>query len=152
MFEAIPEALHERFFFGDENAISNMPAYGVYYAHALMRSGAEKRADAVLLQVQEYVSYFRQQGFASAILDYMDAQVFAIRDQREEALAALRMTTGRNFYWPLWQDPIFETLRDDPGFQEVLGPDNQHSEQQLSLIREHHKFPPPWSPDYQPTD
>ena len=45
-----------------------------------------------------------------------------------------------------------QNIRDDPRFQEILALDAAHRAEQLELLRERHRIPPPWSPDYFPSE
>lgn len=148
-WDAIPDEIRDFIMFNHEDVISNMPTFSVFYAWTLMQIGAEQRAEEVLQRTEELVSFFRQEGFEVAALDLMEAHINVIRGRRDEAIAALRKTSGRLYRWPLDWDPVLDILRDDPEFQEILALDDRQKAEQLELLREHHKDAPPWSPDYQ---
>lgn len=99
--------------------------------------------------IEEPISYFRQQDIATACLDLMDAQISMLRGNRAEALVSLRKTAGKLYRWPLDSDPVFESLRDNPEFLEILRIDSRDRNEQLELLRKLHEIPPTWSPDNQ---
>jgi TolB-like protein/tetratricopeptide (TPR) repeat protein len=152
LFASIPHPYSDAIFFSDEELLSGNPGAGIYYAFALMQSGEERRAEDLLLRIEEFNTFFRQQGFATPIIDYTDAQIHAIRGAREKALEALKRSQGRMYRWPVQIDPIFDELRDDPEFQAIFADLERHKAEELQLLREHHREPPPWSPDYPATE
>jgi len=151
-YDAIPDPYIDAILFDHEAILSGSPPSGVYLAFALMRDGNEQRANELLLRVEEFISFFRQQGYATPVLDFTDAQIHAIRGDRDKALEVLRRTEGRVYRWPVHIDPTFDALRDDPEFREIFAAAEEHKSEQLKQLREHHKNPPPWSPDYQVTE
>jgi len=148
-WDAIPDVVRDAIFLQHDDVLSNLPVFGTLYAAAMKLAGDEQGAESYLLRVEDLVSTFRQQGYSTGVLDLIDAQVHAIRGDRDTAIASLRKTVGRLYRWPLDRDPIFDDVRDDPRFQEILALDADHKAEQLRLLREHHRNPPPWSPDYQ---
>lgn len=61
----------------------------------------------------------------------------------------MRRTEGRIYRWLVHIEPMFAEWRNDPDFQSIFKDLKRHKAEQLKLLREHHKIPPPWSPDYE---
>ncbi len=129
---------------------AGVPIPATDYAGLLIQIGDQQGAETVLRRVEEFVSFFRQQGYSTAVLDWMDARVHLIRGEREPALESLAKTAGRQQHWyPLECGWMLQSLSDDTEFQRIVSLNDEHKAEQLELLREHHKNPRPWSPDYQ---
>jgi hypothetical protein len=90
---------------------------------ALQAAGQNERATLLLDRCEETIRGFPRLGVKG--YGVSDAQIFALRGQRREALAALRAAEQagwRGPYWRWWlsRDPALASIRSDPGFKAVF--------------------------------
>ena len=69
-----------------------------------------------------------------------DVKIYAIRGDKQKALSALRQAIDegwRSMWWYiLKQDPILESLHDEPEFQAMVGEIEADMAEQLARVRE----------------
>jgi hypothetical protein len=104
----------------------------------LSRTGEQEHADLLLdrsLNVIQSMPRLSFQGYAIA-----DAQIFAIRGEKQKALSALRQAIDegwRTFWWYLLKhDPSLESLHDEPEYQAMVAEIEADMAAQLARVRE----------------
>ena len=132
-----------------EFLVSNLVSWGHYYPFVLKRVGRDEEADRYLAFFEKRISDFRGQGWDVSSLDILDAWIEVMRGDHDAAIDALeRADDKRQSFINIETDPILSKLRDDPRFQALVDRFKARQAGQLALLRERHKVPPPWSPDY----
>jgi hypothetical protein len=104
----------------------------VSYAWLLMNSGNVAEANSLLQDslafVDRIVSESKPDTMPGVFPDtmsgvfYARASIHALMDQRDRAIDDLRQAADRGWFrtWYAKRDPVFASLRDDPGFLEIV--------------------------------
>jgi TolB-like protein/tetratricopeptide (TPR) repeat protein len=151
-FDRIPEPVQEMVNFSFDDIVSNTPLNAGADALLRQRVGRDDQAEVLINRLEESIAFFRREGINLANLDFMDAQVHLFRGDHDAAIASLEKTAGKMYRWPLAWDPSFIALHEDSRFQAILQTNRDNLREQLELVRERHRVPPPWSPDYLATE
>lgn len=98
--------------------------HGLYYADALLRTGARARGNALLDDAERLFGRLEGEGLVNAELDYQRALVLSMRGQYEEAAAALQNAVkgGWRARWQARRDPALAGLREHKGLA-MIEPD-----------------------------
>jgi tetratricopeptide (TPR) repeat protein len=88
--------------------------HGVYYADALLRTGARKRGMALLDDAERLLDRLQGEGLVNPELDYQRALVLALRGRYDAAAAALQRAVkgGWRTRWQARRDPALAGLRE----------------------------------------
>jgi adenylate cyclase len=91
--------------------------HGLYYADALLRTGASARGNALLDDAERLFERLAGEGLVNAELDYQRALVLSLRGQYEGAAAALERAVegGWCARWQARRDPALAGLREHKG-------------------------------------
>ena len=133
-----------------ELLISNYPILGpLHYADTLIRAGRTAEAGILIERSESEVRSLRQQGWISSNLDVTDAYMATLRGEHDMALEALERAMDKGALYLIFPtNPIFRNLHDNPRFHAFVERYNTRNAEQLALLKERHRIPPPWSPDY----
>jgi TolB-like protein/Flp pilus assembly protein TadD len=88
--------------------------HGLYYADALLRTGARKRGMALLDDAERLLDRLAGEGLVNPELDYQRALVLALRGRYDAAAAALQRAVegGWRTRWQARRDPALAGLRE----------------------------------------
>jgi hypothetical protein len=123
----------------------------MWLALARRKAGDEEGAYAALQIVRQDYAARRAAGRKNQVLDRAEAMIAALDNNPEGVIAALKSAVQRGLRDPLvFDDPIFEDLRDEPRFialrQELDAiPDVEH-DKVLQLICFNNPVPGDWQP------
>jgi len=112
----------------------------LFYADNLMEAGESERAEKLLNHGLDVLDKRRSETFVreSAALE-LEQQIYAALENREETLAAVRTAiVERRNYSGTWMYafPMFDFLRDDPEFQELMDILRENLARQYARIQE----------------
>ncbi len=88
--------------------------HGLYYAEALLCTGARERAGALLDRADKLFERLRNEGLVNPELDYQRSLVLAMRGELDAAAASLRraIENGWRNRWQARRDPALSDLRE----------------------------------------
>ena len=91
--------------------------HGIYHAAALLRSGENRRANALLEDDDRLFDRLEREGLSNGELDYQRALVLSLRGRYEAASEALERARGRGWRneWQARRDPALAGLREYAG-------------------------------------
>jgi hypothetical protein len=132
-----PELLSE------ENPTVNRTNYqeAIGLAAVFLIAGEQQRADLLLDRSLQQIQLIPRLGVGG--YDIADAQIYAIRGERQKALSALRTAIDegwRGFWWYIFEhDPSLESLHDEPEFQAMVSEIEADMAGQLARVQEMEK-------------
>jgi serine/threonine protein kinase/Tfp pilus assembly protein PilF len=114
MVENFPKAA-EYFSKGNRNYLEGR------FAHALLKTGRIGEAQKVLEETKQKILE-RLKGRNNQDQNYLAAIIFAVQGDKEQALKLLQNACDSGYYYHhfLERDPIFEAMRKDPQFQQII--------------------------------
>ena len=117
-------------------AIPNEATTGfVNLAIARAATGDAPGALEILAEVRSELEARREAGFNEWGSTYLEARLLALWGQGADALAALRAAVGEGGpFWFVASDPAFESLRGDPGFEEIVADINSRAEAERAKL------------------
>ncbi len=97
-------------------------SHALYLLQTQRRSGDKLAAVETRERLETFFDKMREQGLRTPGTDYVVANLAALSDQPEQALAHLKSAVERGWskLWWLEQDPAFDTLRSDPRYLNVI--------------------------------
>ena len=109
----------------------------LFYSWILRQRGEDVRSD---LLVERSLAFMRERPrFGMMGTAPFVAYAHAVRGDKQRALAALRESTegGWRYYWRMMlkTDPVFATLRDEPGYAEIVAAVEADVAAQLANVR-----------------
>jgi tetratricopeptide (TPR) repeat protein len=92
------------------------------FAHALLKTGRTKEAQKVLEETKQKILELLKERQRDQNLEYFATVIFATQGSKDEALKYLQNACddGYWYYHFLERDPIFEGMRKDPQFQQII--------------------------------
>ena len=106
-------------------------------AWLMQQTGDSERADMLLAHVMDFIKTIPRMGQAG--YQIADAQVFALRGMKDEALVALRhaVDVGWRLRWRFYlqHDPILASLHDEPEYQAIINDVEADVAAQLARVR-----------------
>jgi TolB-like protein len=135
----IPELMAGRFPVW-KAAAENKPLKGIFWvaldlASAYLQAGADDKANVLLSLVESEFSHRDgwEYGFA-------DVELYALRGEKEKALAALRVHAergiGQRWRWHILYNGNLESIRDTPEFAAIVAEIEADMAEQLARVRE----------------
>jgi eukaryotic-like serine/threonine-protein kinase len=108
----------------------------VLLAHTLWHAGEREAATVLLDQFLGFAGDQIDRGNAGPFIPYNLAAVHAIRGNRAEAVSWLReaVRQGRKEYLFLSRDPLFEQIRDEPAFRQIIAANRAEIERQRARV------------------
>jgi TolB-like protein/Flp pilus assembly protein TadD len=127
------------------------PYYAVQLALARRKSGDEESAQAAALMARQGNDASRKAGEENQVTDMVEAMISAFDHDSNGAIDALRAAIRHGLrWWPIFDDPVFEDLQDEPGFvalrQELDAILTEEHEKILQLICFNNPVPEGWQP------
>jgi serine/threonine protein kinase/cytochrome c-type biogenesis protein CcmH/NrfG len=92
------------------------------FAHALLKTGQIERGQKVLEETKQKILQSLKEGQRSQDLEYLAAIVFCIQGNKVKTFEHLKNACDGGYYYYqfLERDPVFESMRNDPQFQNVI--------------------------------
>jgi tetratricopeptide (TPR) repeat protein len=110
----------------------------VNLASVLIKTGEREKAEQLLDRISSSINVYPRLGVYG--YGITDVQIYALRDDKEEALAALRQAIDqgwRQFWWYyLEHDPILQPLHNEPLFKAMKEEIKTDMAEQLARVRE----------------
>ncbi len=107
-------------------------------ALVLSKTGEQEHADLLLNRSLEYIQAMPRLGNHGYW--FADAQIYALRGDKQKALSALRQAIDEGFRFLWWnflkQDLSLESLHDEPEFQAMVAEIEADMAAQLARVRE----------------
>jgi tetratricopeptide (TPR) repeat protein len=106
----------------------------------LSKTGEQQRADRLLESSLHYIQRIPRLGGFSVGFGIADVQIYALRGDKQKALAALQQAIDEGWRESWWYylkyDPILESLHGEPGFQTMVAEIEADMAAQLARVRE----------------
>jgi TolB-like protein/tetratricopeptide (TPR) repeat protein len=149
-FDRIQSSELEQALFNHETLSSNFGVFAPYYSALLFAAGRDAEATQYLEQIESLLARLKEQGWASSNLDTMEAFTEILRGDADKTLAALERAMEKGVINEnIPAHAYFAGLHDYPRFHKLVNRFNARNAEQMKLLKERHRIPPPWSPDYQ---
>ena len=104
------------------------------------KTGEQERANWLLESSLQYIQRIPRLGANGGGYEIADVRIYALQGNKQKALSALRRAIDegwRSYWWYfLKQDPILESLHDEPEFQAMVAEIEADMATQLARVRE----------------
>jgi tetratricopeptide (TPR) repeat protein len=122
---------------GIENLVYDQIGPVKYMAYALQQQGLGNEADELLDKCLSLATGAMDQGWATPMILYRTAQVYALLGQSDDAIEHLRQAVDKG--WPapigdLETDPLWSNVRHDSRFQVIVAETNHYLETQRDRV------------------
>ena len=103
-------------------SLENDIFFRVSLAYAYRQSGEETKVQSTVAKLKAIIEKAHQQGWNSNELKYQEARLSILEGQPEMALMTLERSVshGNSVYWWMTIDPLMETLKTNPAFEELV--------------------------------
>jgi hypothetical protein len=124
----------------DDPKIDNMTIYvaAIDLALVLSKTGEQERADLFLDRSLQHIQTIQRLGGGGHWI--ADVQIYALKGEKQKALAALRQAINEGWRATWWyylkHDPNLESLHDEPEFQAMVAEIEADMAAQLARVRE----------------